>query len=103
MSADGLLFASKGGDPVSPSNWAALVKACFKRHAGMAVTPKDLRASYITHLKEGEHGDESLRAAALAMRHNTATQNSTAYHKRCALAQRAVTEAANLSAQYVQG
>ena len=78
MSADGLLFASKGGDPVSPSNWAALVKACFKRHAGMAVTPKDLRALYITHLKEGEHGDESLRAAALAMRHNTVTQNSTA-------------------------
>ena len=68
----------------------------------MAVTPKDLRSSYITHLKEGEHGDNSLRAAALAMRHNTATQNSTAYHKRCSLAQRAVTEAASFSAQHVQ-
>ena len=99
--ADGLLFASRGGDAITPPNWGRMVRACFKRYAGVAVTPKDLRSSYITYLKSDQHSDESLRAAAIAMRHNTATQSSTAYHKRNTLAQSAVTEAANLSAQYM--
>ena len=99
----GLLFGCKGGGAISPSNWTAMVKSLFYRHAGVAVAPKDLRASYITHMRSGQHGDESLRAAAIAMRHSPATQSSSAYHKRNALAQSAVAEATSLSAQYVHG
>ena len=103
VAANGLLFSGKGGDAIPPSSWTGIIKRAYLRHAGVACAPKDLRASYITHLKSGQQGDESLRAAAIAMRHSPATQSSSAYHKRNAMAQSAVAEAASLSAQYVHG
>ena len=97
------LFTCKSGDVISPSQWTRMVAQIYRRNAGVAVSPKDLRSSYITHLKGGQHDDDSLRDAALAMRHNTATQGSAAYHKRNSMAQRAVREAASFSAQFVHG
>ena len=44
-------------------------------------TPKDLRSIYVTFLKEGEHGEEALRAAAEKMRQTTKMQGSAAYDK----------------------
>ena len=45
------------------------------------MAPKDLRASFITFLKSDNHGDDTLKAAAIAMRHSSKTQSSAAYTK----------------------
>jgi hypothetical protein len=66
---------------LSSSQWTRLVKACFHRHAGVALAPKDLRASFITFLRSSDHSDATLRAAAYAMRHSSRTQESVAYDK----------------------
>ena len=47
----------------------------------MPLPPKEFRAAFITWLKEGEHADATLKAAAIAMRHSSKTQASSAYHK----------------------
>ena len=73
--------ARRRDQPLSPSQWTRLVKACFKRHSGVPLAPKDLRASFVTFLKSHHHGDATLRAAALAMRHSSKTQASDAYNK----------------------
>ena len=76
------------------------VKAIYKKHCGVAVTPKDLRSIYVTFLKEGDHGEEALRAAAEKMRHTTKMQGSAAYDKSNKLAQTAVAMATNYSAKF---
>ena len=52
--------------PLAPYAWTRLVKSCFQRHSTRAVPlpPKELRAAFITWLKEGEHADATLKAAA---------------------------------------
>jgi integrase len=67
--------------PLSSSAWTRHVQRAFKRYSGIAFAPKDCRASFITWLRDGEHGDETLRAAANAMRHSSTTQASAAYDK----------------------
>ena len=67
--------------PLSPSAWTRHVQRAFKRYSGIAFAPKDCRASFITWLRDGEHGDETLRAAARAMRHSSTTQASVSYDK----------------------
>ena len=42
VSDDGFLFVAKDGSPNSPSQWTRLMKAVYKKHCGVAVTPKDL-------------------------------------------------------------
>ena len=78
----GFIFASAAGAtaPLSPTAWGRFVKRLFERYAGVSVTPKDLRASFVTWLKTGDHGDHVLKAAAAAMRHSSSTQASAAYH-----------------------
>ena len=66
---------------LTSSQWTRLVKQCFLRHAGVALAPKDLRASFITFLRSTDHSDDTLRAAAYAMRHSSRTQESAAYDK----------------------
>ena len=82
----GYLFHA-AGDPTTPyteATWTKLVKATFRRTSGVAMCPKDLRSSFVGFLKSGVHSDETLRAAAAAMRHSSATQGSSAYDKeRC--------------------
>jgi hypothetical protein len=68
-------------EPLQSSQWTRLVQALFKRYSGVALSPKDLRSSHVTWLKSGEHDDETLRAAAHAMRHSSKTQDSAAYNK----------------------
>ena len=67
--------------PLAPTAWTRLVQLTFKQHSGVPLSPKDCRSSFITFLRDGEHGDETLRAAAKAMRHSSATAASAAYDK----------------------
>jgi hypothetical protein len=67
--------------PLAPSAWTRLVKATFKDHSGVALCPKDCRSSFITWLKDGDHGDEACRSAAKAMRHSSTVADSAAYDK----------------------
>ena len=57
------------------------MQAAFKAHSSVALSPKDCRASFVTFLKDGDHGDEALRAAAKAMRHSSAMADSAHYDK----------------------
>jgi hypothetical protein len=79
----GYLFHARGNEfePISPSGWTYRVKAIFARHGDVALCPKDTRASFITFLRSGEHDDETVKAAAVAMRHSSKTQASAAYDK----------------------
>ena len=57
------------------------MQTVYRKHGGCALCPKDLRASFITWLRSGDHGDDVLTAAAVAMRHDSSTQRSAAYDK----------------------
>ena len=43
--------------------------------------PKEMRSSYITWLRAGEHSDAALRRVARQMRHSSAQQASAAYDR----------------------
>ena len=79
----GYLFHARENkhEAVSPSAWTGRVKAIFSRHGDVALCPKDARSSFITFLRSGEHDDEAVKAAAVAMRHSSKTQASAAYDK----------------------
>ena len=81
---DGHFLFHASGDPlkpVPPSTWSERVKAIFARHGDVALCPKDVRSSFITFLRSGEHDDDTVQAAAIAMRHSNKTQASAAYDK----------------------
>ena len=69
----GYLFHARGNpfEVVNPSTWTERVKAIFARHGDVALCPKDARASFITFLRSGEHDEETVKAAAVAMRHSS--------------------------------
>jgi integrase len=67
--------------PLEPYAWTRLVQATFKAHSGVALSPKDCRASFVTWMRDGDHGDETLRAAAKALKHSSAIAASAAYDK----------------------
>ena len=81
--ADGLLFHARGDKRVAiaPSAWSKCVKATFARHGDVALCPKDARSSFITFLRGGDHDDETVKAAAIAMRHSSKIQASATYDK----------------------
>ena len=74
-------LTDKPSTPLQPSNWTKLVKRIFKTHAGVPMAPKDLRASFVTFLRSGNHNDATLKAAAAAMRHSSKMQASANYNK----------------------
>ena len=67
--------------PLSPTAWTRLVKATFMAHSGVALCPKDCRSSFITWMKDADHGDEVCRSAAKAMKHSSTVADSAAYDK----------------------
>ena len=67
--------------PLRDVNWTKFIKALFKRHSGVALCPKDVRSSFVTFLRSSKHGDDAVKAAAVAMRHSSKTQASAAYDK----------------------
>jgi integrase len=67
--------------PYESSAWTHVIKSLFKRHSGVPLAPKQLRASFATFLKSGNHNDATLRSAAVALRHSSKTQDSAAYNK----------------------
>jgi len=96
----GFLFHAPG-DPqaaASPSTWTERVKAIFARHGDVALCPKDARSSFITFLRSGDHDDEAVKAAAIAMRHSSKTAASAAYDK--GASDRRVSAAMKVAAEY---
>ena len=74
----GYVFPAAGDDPtapLSPQDWTRLVQHAYATHSegGVALCPKDLRASYITFLRSSAVEDDLVRETALAMRHSSAT------------------------------
>lgn len=67
--------------PLQPYMWTRLVQSTFKAHSGVALSPKTCRASFITWMRDGDHGDDVLASAAQAMHHSSATARSAAYDK----------------------
>ena len=57
------------------------MQATFKAHSGIALSPKSCRASFVTFMRDGEHGDEVLRSAAQSMHHSNTMAASAAYDK----------------------
>jgi hypothetical protein len=57
------------------------VQTTFKAYSGVALSPKDCRSSFITFMRDGDHGDEVLASAAQAMHHSSAVAQSAAYDK----------------------
>ena len=82
--ADGaFIFSPVAGhsQPHRASNWTRVVQRVFKRHAGIAVCPKDLRSSFVTWVKTEHPDNDTLQSAARALKHSTAMQSSIAYDK----------------------
>ena len=79
----GFLFHKRGdfSKVASVTTWTRIVQATFERHSGVKFCPKDARSSFITFLRSGDHGDDAVQAAAVAMRHSSKTQASAAYDK----------------------
>ena len=67
--------------PLDTTAWGRLVKSTFKAHSDVALCPKDCRASFVTWLRSGEHGDDVLTSAARQMRHSSQMSESITYDK----------------------
>ena len=67
--------------PLGAPQWTKLVKAVFKKHAGVAIAPKELRSSFITFLRSAHNSDAALQSAAFAMRHSSTQARGPAYDK----------------------
>ena len=67
--------------PVAASSWTALVKAAFKRHAGVPLAPKELRSSLVCWLRSDANSDAVLKSAAWAMRHSTKQAAGPSYDR----------------------
>ena len=78
-----------------------LVKGLFKKHAGVALAPKELRSSFITFLRSGHNSDAALQSAAFAMRHSSAQARGPAYDKE--RAQRLSAAAVQVAGTYSAG
>jgi hypothetical protein len=74
-----------GGDrtvALNPTQFGLLVKRIFQEYSGVALCPKDARASFVSWLRDGDqHGDEVLASAAQALRHSSQMQASATYDK----------------------
>ena len=100
----GYVFAAfdKPFEPLTSVQWTRLVQKIFKQHSGVALAPKDLRSSHVTWLRGDEHDDETLRSAALAMRHSSKTAASSSYDKQRSdrLVQKSMDVAAEFAARF---
>ena len=69
--------------PIDPTVWGRLVKGLFECYSpgGVALCPKDCRASFVTWLRSGAHGESLLTEAARQMHHSSSTAASAAYDK----------------------
>ena len=81
VTGESLFHGADRRTPLSPAAFTQLVKAAFKAHSGVALCPKDCRSSFITWMKDGDHGDEVCRSAAKAMKHSSTVADSAAYDK----------------------
>ena len=59
-----------------------MVKSTFLKYSGKAVSPKTLRSSFVTYIRDCEASPAILKSAANAMRHQLTTADSDAYDAR---------------------
>ena len=67
--------------PLEKSAYTRYVQTVFKAHSGVALSPKDCRSSFVTWMRDGDHDEVTLRAAAKAMRHSSTMASSAHYDK----------------------
>jgi integrase len=65
--------------PLESSAWNAAVKRMFKKHFGQEISPKALRSSFITWLRDSTSCPEVLKSAAHAQKHSERRQSSDSY------------------------
>ena len=56
--------------PLESSAWTAAVKRMFQKHFGQEISPKALRSSFITWLRDSTTCPEILKSAAHAQKHS---------------------------------
>ena len=69
------LLTQDNGEPLNSASMYVRVRHTFFRHAGVPVTPKELRKMYVTYLKDSEATEAELEAAAARMRHSREMQS----------------------------
>ena len=96
------VLADDAAKPVAPSTWTSMVKAVFKRHAGVPLAPKELRSSLVCWLRSEANTDAVLKSAAFAMRHSTQQQAGNSYDRErgARLSRAAVDAVATHAAQF---
>ena len=65
--------------PLESSAWTAAVKRMFQKHFGQEISPKALRSSFITWLRDSTTCPEVLKSAAHAQKHSERRQASDSY------------------------
>jgi len=65
--------------PLESSAWTATHKRAFKKHFGEEISPKTLRSSFITWLRDSTTCPEILKSAAHAQKHSERRQGSDSY------------------------
>ena len=78
---DYLFHAADRTAPLQPVAWTRLVQVTFKKYSSVALSPKNCRASFVTWMRDGDHGSDVLTSAAKAMHHSPAMAASAAYDK----------------------
>ena len=78
-----LFHGPNRGAALETWTWTRLVHATFKAYSpgSVALSPKDCRASFVTWMRDGDHGNEVLASAAKSMHHSNATAASASYDK----------------------
>ena len=83
QSGEYLFHGTDRGAALETWTWTRLVQATFKAYSpgSVALSPKDCRASFVTWMRDGDHGDDVLASAAKSMHHSNATAASASYDK----------------------
>ena len=81
QSGEYLFHGANRNHALEKSAWTRFVQAAFRSHSGVAFSPKSCRASFVTWMRDGSHGDETLAAAAQAMHHSSTMAASAHYDK----------------------
>ena len=83
QSGEYLFHSTDRGAALETWTWTRLVQATFKAYSpgSVALSPKDCRASFVTWMRDGDHGDDVLASAAKSMHHSNATAASASYDK----------------------
>ena len=72
--------------------WTRYIQSVFKAYSGVALSPKECRASFVTRMRDGDHDDETRRGAERrcatrapwpTARTTTSTAPTASWRQRC--------------------